>query len=402
MTKPGAGSETSGGSGAALFLAPEVPYPLAGGGALRAASMLHYLALRYTVDAVFFREPGAPHPAQHLPSGLVRRLCVLDLPVHRRDLPARAWRNAVRLARGVPPLLDRFAGFEAEIARFLAGYRYDVAVVEHFWCAPYRDCLAEASGRTVLDLHNIESALHAGCARAEPFPQALAHALFERACRAWERRWLPRYDCLLTASEQDAERVRALSPGARVEVYRNALPPAPAPVRAEREVIAFSGNMEYHPNRTAVRFFAREVWPALRARHPGLVWRLIGKNEHAVRPLVAHDARIECTGAVPDAVAELARVRAAVVPLLAGSGTRLKILEAWAAATPVVSTRVGAEGLPALDGENILLADTPADFGAALERLLADAALSGRIGAAGRRVYETDFTWDTAWTFLNI
>ena len=110
--------------------------------------------------------------------------------------------------------------------------------------------------------------------------------------------------------------------------------------------------MEYHPNLTAVRFFRLEIWPRLRDRWPQLVWRLVGKNPKAVQRFTRGDPRIEVVGPVQDAVCELARSRVAVVPLLSGSGTRLKILEAWAAGLPVVSTTLGAEGLPVRDGEN--------------------------------------------------
>ena len=98
----------------------------------------------------------------------------------------------------------------------------------------------------------------------------------------------------------------------------------------------------------------------------------------------------------------LARARAAVVPILAGSGTRFKILEAWAAGIPVVSTTVGAEGLPARHGENVLIADTGPAFAETVSRLLASAALRSRLGAAGRRLLEQEFTWETAWTKLTL
>src|SRR5215470_11675405 len=119
------------------MLAPETPYPIAGGGALRTASLLHYLAPRYDVDLIVFRQPGAPDPARDLPPCLVRSAVTLELPANGRSLAARAWRNASRVARRVPPLVDRFSGFGEALARAVAGRRYEVAVVEHFWCAPY-------------------------------------------------------------------------------------------------------------------------------------------------------------------------------------------------------------------------------------------------------------------------
>ena len=102
-----------------------------------------------------------------------------------------------------------------------------------------------------------------------------------------------------------------------------------------------------------------------------------------------------------DAVGELARSRGAVVPLLTGSGTRLKILEAWAAGLPVVSTTVGAEGLPVQNGETALLADDPALFVTEVTRLLACTELRQQIGSAGRLLLEKEFTWETAWKMLD-
>jgi len=178
----------------------------------------------------------------------------------------------------VPPLVDRFAGFEREIERALEGRRYDIGIVEHFWCAPYAEQMAKVCGRTVLDLHNIESVLDQRCAEVESGARAWAHGVFSRAALKLERTWLPRFSEVLTASQIDAERARAIAPGARVTVYPNALPLTPLPARATRTPSCFSGNMEYHPNISAVRFFRREVWPLLRERWPGLVWRLIGKK----------------------------------------------------------------------------------------------------------------------------
>ena len=149
-------------------------------------------------------------------------------------------------------------------------------------------------------------------------------------------------------------------------------------------------------------FSAREIWPRLRERWPGLVWRLVGKNPEAVQQFTAGDPRIEVHGQVDDAVAELARARVAVVPLLAGSGTRFKILEAWAAGLPVVSTPFGAEGLPVRDGEHLLLADSAAAFAEAVSRLLACRELRESLGTAGRLLLEKEFTWEArgrSWTF---
>jgi glycosyltransferase involved in cell wall biosynthesis len=386
---------------AALVLAPETPYPLAGGGALRTASLLHHLAKSYEVDLLVFRQPGGSEPAEHLPAGLVRRTCVLDLARNRRSFPARVWRNAARVTRAVPPLVDRFSGFEREIEDAVAGRRYDIGIVEHFWCAPYQEQIAKVCSRTILDLHNIESLLHERCAEADGNAMGFAHRVFQRASLDLERIWLPRFSQVLAVSEGDAELAAAIAPNARIAVYPNAIPYPAMPPRYDEETIVFSGNMEYHPNQSAVRFFRREIWPRLREQWPRLTWRLVGKNPEAVRQFTSDDPRIEVQGQVDNAIEELARARVAVVPLLAGSGTRLKILEAWAAGLPVVSTTIGAEGLRARDSEHLLLADGAAAFTRAVTRLLACSDLREKLGSAGRLLLEREFTWEKAWRKLD-
>jgi len=385
-----------------LVLAPEAPYPLVGGGALRTASLIQYLARTHPIDLILFRQPGAPDPAAQLPAGLIRRVSVIQLPPTGRGQTARAVRNTARMVRRVPPLVDRFAGFQREVAQAIGDARYEIGLIEHSWCAPYWEQIAPACQRTVLDLHNIESTLHARCAAFESPATAFAHRIFRDASLALERTWLPRFSQVLATSPSDSETARAIAPAAHVAVYPNALPWIPQPERADEEVAVFSGNMEYHPNVSAVRFFRTEVWPHLRQRWPALVWRLVGKNPSAVSRFTSGDPRIEVTGEVDDAVRELARARVAVVPLLAGSGTRFKILEAWSAGVPVVSTSIGAEGLPALDGENLLIADGGSAFAAAVTRVLESAHLRRELGQAGRIVQEQEFTWDVAWKKLNL
>jgi len=412
MTRPGGGLEperhkteslqpASGGRRSALFLSPEAPYPLMGGGALRSSSLLHFLARGYDVDVVLFRQPGDADPAAAIPSGLVRRALVIDLPANGRGAASKAWRNASRLARRTPPLLDRFSGFGPVLSSYLQDRDYDIAVIEHFWCAPYVEQVRHHARRLILDLHNVESELHARCAGAETGPVAAAHRVFHRACRELERRWLPHFSSVLATSVSDARLVGTIAPGVPVSVYPNAIPAAPQPLRREEDVVVFPGNLEYHPNVTAVRYFRTEMWPLLRERHPTLVWRLVGRNPAAVRRYTEGDPRIEVTGPVPDAIAELARARVVVVPLLAGSGTRFKILEAWAAGAPIVSTTIGAEGLPVVDGVHLVLADTAPQFAAAVSGLLASQERRSGLAHAGRSLLEQQFTWETAWKLLD-
>lgn len=378
-----------------LFLTPESPFPVLGGGAQRIASLMEYAVARgATVDLLTFA-PCTPPP------GAVARCRHIALPANGRSFAARVLRNAGRFLRGVPPLIDRLTGFESQIAAALAGERYDVIFVEHFWLGPYVDLLRGYGERVVCDLHNVESAFFASLSRAEPWPGRLVHQRFAQLSEQFERRYLPRYSAALVTSEQDAARVTGLAPGLPLTVFPNTIPWREPPAGARERTVIFSGNLEYHPNQQAVAWFARSVWPALQRAEPGLRWRLVGMNPQAVQGSLAGLDGVEQTGAVDDAFAEIARGAVAVVPLLAGSGTRVKILEAWAAETPVVSTRIGAEGLPGRDGEHLLLADTPADFLAAVRRVLAEEALAARLRGAGRQLYEQTFHRAAAWRQLD-
>jgi glycosyltransferase involved in cell wall biosynthesis len=391
----------SGSKPKALFLAAEAPYPTIGGGPIRASSVLEYLAQRFSVHAIFFLEPGTSYPATAPHSAGLDRVDVIALPFHSRRPFARVLRNALRLVRNRPPLVDRFSGFEAQIERCVSGQRYEAAFIEQFWCAPYIDQVRSSASRVILDVYNVESAWHRSVASSESGPLAWGHLRFARAAQELERYWLPRFDRILATSCHDANLLQAIAADAKVTVYPNALPRIVPPPRADRPEIIFSGNLEYAPNISAVRFFHRNVWPALQSRWPELKWKILSKNPGSIRDLPARDPRIEVTGFVEDAVAVIAQSRVAIVPLLAGSGTRIKILEAWAAGTPVVSTTLGAEGLECRDREHLVLADDAESFTAAVSELLALPVNRERIGAAGRRLYEEKYTWPIAWKALD-
>jgi glycosyltransferase involved in cell wall biosynthesis len=354
----------------ALFLTPEEPRAGTGGGGLRSASLLEYLRASYDV-----------------------RVAQFTLPHHSRALAARAWRNGVRLLRGVPPLLDRFSGCEVQISPYF-DRRYKVAVIEHFWCAPYAEAIRPHCDVLVLDLHNVESELAATHARATQGAEALLHRRFAAAYRRLEEQWIPRFDVVLATSE--ADRIRIAHPNAIV--YPNALPWIDAPMVGTENCVIFSGNLEYHPNIEAVRWFTREIWPVLRSNNDDLVWKLVGRNQEAVADIVRGDPRIVLTGPVDDAIAEIAKARVVVVPLLSGSGTRFKILEAWAARRAVVSTPIGAEGLEAQDGNHLLLAKET--FAETVQQLLDHPEQAKSLGEAGRELYLAKYTWPAAWKKL--
>ncbi len=354
----------------ALLISPEAPYPMYGGGPLRTVSLIEYLRKRYTVDLIVFRNDYlVPIPPETFGNVLQIRL-----PFHSRQMGARIWRNAGRLVRQRPPLVDRFSGFEAAMNEWLRGKTYDVAVFEHFWVAPYVGLIRQYAQRLVLDLHNVES--------------ELMGLPFRAAARRMEAKLLPLFDTILVTSAQDAAKIPVQS-----VIYPNCIPDGPMPARQEQLAIGMSANFEFFPNLLGVRWFARRVWPTVRDAFPGLQWRLIGKNPQAVSRWTSGDSQIVTTGPIPDAIGEIARCRAAIVPIQYGSGTRLKILEAWAAGTPVISTSKGCEGLNAETGKTLMVADTPSTFADAVSQVLRDSLLRDRLRGEGRTQLCRDFVW---------
>jgi hypothetical protein len=116
------------------MLSPEPPYPLHGGGAYRTASLVHYFSRFADVDMILLSESGN---AAEVPPGLLRSQVVVPLAPHSRGSVARYLRNAGRAVRGVPPLIDRLSGLESAITNAIDTRRYDLGIIEHFWCAPY-------------------------------------------------------------------------------------------------------------------------------------------------------------------------------------------------------------------------------------------------------------------------
>jgi glycosyltransferase involved in cell wall biosynthesis len=359
---------------------------------------MHYFARFADVDLILFSEKGQP---ANLPASLVRKQFVIPLPVHGKGTWQRWQRNALRAVRGVPPLVDRLSGLETEVRRALGQRRYDLGIAEHAWCLPYLPLLKSSCDSTLLDMHNVESVLHERSAAVSGGLVAAGHRRFAGAMRRLEAQFSPQFDVVAVTSPRDAEFVGELAPGTRTLIYPNALPASEPPVVEERDEIAFSGNFEYHPNIDAVAFLMQSIWPEVRRRQPSLRLRLIGRGDGFISGLVPSNESVEMTGPVEDSLTEIARAKILIAPLRSGSGTRIKILEAWKACRPVIATRLAAEGLEAADGLNVLFAESAAEFADAIDRLQRDTGLRRNISERGRETFEAAYTWESVWRRLD-
>ncbi|MCZ2155712.1 MAG: glycosyltransferase family 4 protein [Bryobacterales bacterium] len=387
----------------ALYLTPESPYPTYGGGALRSASILEYLLPRYETDVYCFvqnDEAGNPPAGSTIRPEGVAHWTDEPLPYHRKAALERAMRNTSRVLRRVPPLVDRFSGFDDHLRAAIGRRRYDVAVIEHFWCAPYIEVLRPVTRRVVLDLHNIESVWHQRAAAESNPAVAAVHRQFAKAAADLERRLLPQFDLLLVTSDPDRAFVEKNFSCGPVAVVKNTIPMRSQPEVSREDEIVFSGYMDYIPNQTAVLEFARDIWPAILDQRPSTLFKVVGKSARQLETRMRKTPQIRFVSDPEDAIMEIASASVAVVPLRVGSGTRLKIVEAWAAGTPVVSTTLGAEGLECEPDRDLVVADRPEDFASKVVELLEHPRLAHKIAAEGRRRYEAAYTWQTAWREL--
>ena len=198
----------------------------------------------------------------------------------------------------------------------------------------------------------------------------------------------------MVCSALDAGRARA-SGVPRVEVVENAYPEVADPVGrtvvGEPPTVTFQGTLRYPPNAEAARFLVDSVGPVLRARVPGVRLRLVGTTAPGLERLDA-PPDVTLVGQVPEIADELARTDVVVVPLRFGSGTRLKILEAFAHRIPVVSTALGAEGLGAEDGVHLLVADDAPAIAEACRRLIGDPDLRRRVVTQAHALFAERYT----------
>jgi glycosyltransferase involved in cell wall biosynthesis len=246
--------------------------------------------------------------------------------------------------------------------------------------------------------HSIESELlrlRAERIGSPPLERYLAHQarLLERV----ERAVCPSLALNVMMSALDAKRLQELAPGSRVAVVPNGVDLAyftPIPdIQVVPGRIVFLGPTYMFPNRDGIEFFLGAIWPAIRAAMPNASLHLIGRCPPYDRSRLEQYPGVVCQGYVDDVRTHLAAAACTIVPLRVGGGTRLKILDAWAMAKPVVSTSLGCEGLDLERGDNIIVEDRPEDFARAVLQVLQQPELRKQLGTRGRQTVEAQYSW---------
>jgi len=209
-----------------------------------------------------------------------------------------------------------------------------------------------------------------------------------------------RADGVYLCSVADQQRLLDDIPAARTMVIPNAADvdfykPRPTDPQPDGRTIVFFGLMSYMPNIDGATYFIQEIWPRIADANPDARCKIIGGSP-SPQLLALAGPRIEFTGFVPDLRPHIAEAAAVIVPLRLGGGTRLKIVEAMAMGKAMVSTTLGAEGIDAVPGRDILIEDQPDAFADAVIRLLAEPELATRIGNSARQLSEARYAWSAA------
>lgn len=370
-----------------------LPLPAGGMGA-RNYHFVRALAQEHTVSVLAIIDPGEEVGRDLAPlRSMTRMLRVITAPA----LTRKRLHQMADLARGRSHILGVYSPSEASVAldELLANEPCDVVLFESVKVAGLR---VPERVRVVIDQHNIESEIVRRTFEQEHSPIRRGYSWLEwRALRPGEIERCRRADLILVTSERERILLQEALPdyeihtvpnGVDVEAFRPAEPASEVPGR-----IVFTGAINYYPNTHGVLTFAQQCWQQIKTAVPHASWEVVGMNPPPSVQRLGELPGVTVTGTVPDVRPHLAAAEVAIVPLAIGSGTRLKILDAWAMGKAVVSTSLGCEGLDAKPGEQLLVADGADQFAEAVVTLLQDAARRRAIGVAGRAFVEDHYSW---------
>ena len=366
------------GRGRVLCVLPSAPLPANTGGRIRTWTLVRAL------DQAFELTVAVPCASRTAMAELGAALDGRIVSLSPGNVIANAEANLLSALRGEPLYYGRYSTNirKRELEAVTSSSAFDIVHFDHLHMAQLLSAAGSGACR-VLDAHNLESLLL--WRYADTQGAALRRVARWQAQRVerLEARLAREVDVVLACSSDDAAGFAGLG-ARRVEVIPNPVPTGPcAAPAALRTDLILVGSFDWPPNEDAARELEGRIWPACRHRLPAT--RLVFVGRGPPRWLRSRQGpALVVTGAVPEVGPHLARAWATAIPLRAGSGTRIKILEAWAAGVPVVATRLAAEGLLYRAGDNVLLADGPEEFAQALVLLKDNDVLSQRLRQGGR------------------
>lgn len=393
-----------------LWLSHFVPYPPKGGNLQRSFNLLREVAKENQVSLLAFNQKSLL-PTQKKLKESVEQLKSFCKYVQAFEIPCEesGW-SWIKLLLGnlFSPSPYSTKKFHSEkmleaIHAIVRNHKIDLVHFDTVALAEFRKCLT--GQKSVLNHHNIESALLLSRACREKNPLRRFYLLLQgNKLSRYESETYGEFDLNVVVSELDRGRLRNHSPRTEVKVIPNGVDTSYFKVsdtQLRKNNVIFVGGMNWFPNRDAVLYFSERIWPLLKKEISDVSFTLIGSGPPKKIIDLGKNEKIEVHGFVDDVRPYLARAAAYVVPIRAGGGTRLKILDALACGKAVVSTSIGSEGLEVNPGRNILIGDSPSEFAEQVIRVCTDGDLMKSLGEEGRKLVEEKYSWKMIGDDLN-
>jgi sugar transferase (PEP-CTERM/EpsH1 system associated) len=384
-----------------LWLKTELLHPVDKGGKIRSYNMLKALKRNCRITYLTLDDGTADNTARELAGEYCHDLvCV---PHRRREKFTTGFyvELALNLVSDLPYAIKKYEApvMRAEITRLLAAQRIDVLVCDFLAPAvnvpPNLDCTA------VLFQHNVEAMIWKRHYEVQTNAARKAYLYRQwQKMRAFEAKACPLFDSVIAVSREDREQMQQeyrldnvfdVPTGVDTAYFRPS-----GKTATRRHHLVFTGSMDWLPNEDGIRYFTDQIMPRIKQSVPDVTLTVVGRDPYpSLVELSKRDPSVTVTGRVDDVRPYMEEAAVYIVPLRIGGGTRLKIYEAMAMEKPVVSTTIGAEGLPVTDGAEIVLADTPDSFAAAVVRLLQQENLSAEIGQRAATTVRAKFGWES-------
>lgn len=381
-----------------LLLTQVLPYPPDSGPKVKTWNVLKYLARQHEVTLASFIRGD-----QSAEVDVLRRYCraVHTIPMTRSPiLDGLALLHSLAIGQPWMMVRDDRAAMRRLVDRLAAETHFDIAHADQLNMAQYAARVPGA--RKVLDAHNALWLLYKRL--AETMPAGLRRWLLERDWRLlkdYEGRLVREFDAVLAVSGEDRAALIEAAGGPRdITVIPIAVDTDEIPVVSrvpQAHHLLHLGTMYWPPNIDGMLWFVNEVYPLIRTQRPDVGLDIVGaRPPQALTALNGNGWNIHVTGYVNDPGPYLERAGVFIVPLRAGGGMRVKILEALARGLPLVTTTLGCEGIAVEHGRHVLIADTPEAFARETLRLLNDRALADELGRQGRRLIEAVYDYRAA------
>ncbi|CDM66246.1 glycosyltransferase [Pyrinomonas methylaliphatogenes] len=382
-----------------LWLKTELLHPVDKGGKIRTYQMLRELKREHRITYLTLDDGSGGERARAQAFEYCHDLVVVPHRTHAKFTLGFYFELAINLFSSLPYFIKKYASekMRHEIERLLSSKRYDVLVCD--FLQPSINVPSQLNCASVLFQHNVEAVIWKRHYQVQQdlIKKAYLYGQWLKA-RAYERAACQRFDFVVAVSHEDAElmkheygikAVAYVPTGVDTEYFR----PRNNACREPHNLV-FTGSMDWLPNEDAIKYFTENIMPLIKRIVPDVTLTVVGRNPYpSLIELSQRDPSVIVTGRVDDVRPYMERAAVYVVPIRIGGGTRLKIYEAMAMEMPIVSTTVGAEGLPVRDGLHLLLADDPESFAAATVRLLFDREFARELGRRGAMLVREQFGW---------